>query len=76
MSMKVGLIAIWIIMRYIVLLRKMMTLIIVISRILLQSVIHAKLIKEQFISLDDPAFGKRIYHTQHFCAECIAYLSS
>ncbi|KAF8884909.1 hypothetical protein CPB84DRAFT_148300 [Gymnopilus junonius] len=29
------------------------------------------IIEEQFISLDDPALGKRTYHTQHFfCAEC------
>ncbi len=29
------------------------------------------IIEEQFISLDDPALGKRAYHTQHFfCSEC------
>jgi len=29
------------------------------------------IIEEQFICLDDPALGKRTYHTQHFfCAEC------
>ncbi|KAF9530249.1 hypothetical protein CPB83DRAFT_905514 [Crepidotus variabilis] len=29
------------------------------------------IIDEQFISLDDPALGKRTYHTQHFfCSEC------
>ncbi|KAF8814782.1 hypothetical protein BYT27DRAFT_7156521 [Phlegmacium glaucopus] len=29
------------------------------------------IVEEQFISLDDPALGKRTYHTQHFfCAEC------
>jgi len=29
------------------------------------------IIEERFISLDDPALGKRAYHEQHFfCAEC------
>ncbi|KAF9448052.1 glucocorticoid receptor-like (DNA-binding domain) [Macrolepiota fuliginosa MF-IS2] len=29
------------------------------------------IIEERFISLDDPALGKRTYHEQHFfCAEC------
>ncbi|KAF5310513.1 hypothetical protein D9619_008018 [Psilocybe cf. subviscida] len=29
------------------------------------------IVEEQFISLDDPALGKRAYHAQHFfCAEC------
>ncbi|KAH9478682.1 Paxillin [Psilocybe cubensis] len=29
------------------------------------------IVEEQFISLDDPALGKRAYHTQHFfCSEC------
>ncbi|KAF8889697.1 hypothetical protein BD779DRAFT_1520527 [Infundibulicybe gibba] len=29
------------------------------------------IIEERFISLDDPALGKRTYHAQHFfCAEC------
>ncbi|TEB34157.1 hypothetical protein FA13DRAFT_1729645 [Coprinellus micaceus] len=29
------------------------------------------IIEEQFISLDDPALGKRTYHMEHFfCAEC------
>jgi len=29
------------------------------------------IVEERFISLDDPALGKRTYHEQHFfCAEC------